>query len=349
MTFVVGAALACLGASAPPAEFTYSNPLPLQLGTPGNEVRDPCIIHEADTYYLVFTMYPFRGPAPRHYSEPDMGSSPGIRIYSSHDLKTWTAGNWLVKSSELPNDCPYKHRLWAPEIHKIAGKFYLIFTADNWAMKKPGEDPNRGYYAYVGVADKVDGPYQHITVIPGGPCDTTLMADTDGRIYAFMPMGDLFVQQIDLSGLERGQIRFTGPRNKCVTADNADVGLQSIPNYLEGPWAMKIASRYYLLFAALYEAKAAPEDRGYWTGVAYADNPLGPWTKDRRAKFFRGGHLAVFDGPDGRPWFCYRGESGGPAHGQVCVEPFDVAPDGAIQASPPAIGERRVPLQSLTK
>jgi GH43 family beta-xylosidase len=23
-------------------------------------------------------------------------------------------------------DCPYKHRFWAPEIHRIAGKFYLI-------------------------------------------------------------------------------------------------------------------------------------------------------------------------------------------------------------------------------
>ena len=36
-----------------------------------------------------------------------------------------------MKSSELPEDCPYKHRFWAPEIHKIGGRFYLIFTADN--------------------------------------------------------------------------------------------------------------------------------------------------------------------------------------------------------------------------
>ncbi len=80
-------------------------------------------------------------------------------LFSSPDLKRWKFEQWLVKSSTLPEDCPYKHRFWAPEIHKRRGKFYLIFTADNWIK----DEYNRGgkigaYVAFVGVADEVTGP-----------------------------------------------------------------------------------------------------------------------------------------------------------------------------------------------
>jgi len=40
-------------------------------------------------------------------SEGGNGSSPGITRYSSPDLKAWKFESWLVKSSELPADCPY--------------------------------------------------------------------------------------------------------------------------------------------------------------------------------------------------------------------------------------------------
>ncbi|MCF7849810.1 MAG: hypothetical protein K9M45_13245 [Kiritimatiellales bacterium] len=63
---------------------------------------------------------------------------------------------------------------------------------------------------------------------------------------------------------------------------------------------------------------------GYWTGVATADHPLGPWKKDPRGRIFRGGHLAVFDHSDNRKWFCYRGESHDAAHGKLCVAPINL-------------------------
>lgn len=70
---------------------------------------------------------------------------------------------------------------------------------------------------------------------------------------------------------------------------------------------------------------AFPDWLGYWTGVAYADHPLGPWKKDPRGRLFRGGHLAVFDGPGGEKCFSYRGESGGAAQGRLSVEPVPEA------------------------
>lgn len=50
-----------------------------------------------------------------------------------------------------------------------------------------------GYHAFIGVADKATGPYQHISYMPDSACGTTTMGDDDGHVYAYMPFGDLFV------------------------------------------------------------------------------------------------------------------------------------------------------------
>ncbi len=288
---------------------------------PRSEVRDPCIIRDGAAYFLVFTMYPFRNREEKHLQEPNQGGSPGIALYSSPDLKAWTFVNWLVKSSDLPDDCPYKNRFWAPEIHKIAGKFYLIFTADNWLKKEynPAGTWGSAGYAFVGVADKITGPYQRISYIKGAACDTTLFGDADGKTYAFIPRGDIDVQEIDLNAM-----KLVGQPKRIVTADNSDIGVAAKPEYLEGPWVKKIGSTYCLFYAAIYKDQRHPDWLGYWTGVAYADHPLGPWKKDPRGKVFLGGHLAVFDGPDGRPWLSYRGESGGSTHGKLCIAPLEL-------------------------
>ncbi len=302
-------------AGADPLPFKYSNPLPFHY-TEGqsavrDEVRDPCIIQVDGTYYLVFTMFPFRNYEPSRVGEPDQGGSPGIGLYSSRDLKSWKFENWLVKSSELPEQCPYKDRFWAPEIHRINGKFYLIFTADNWrngAASPTGKIGTAGY-AFIGVSDKVNGPYQHITYIEGGACDTTLFADESGQTYVAMPKDSVYVRKIDLSALGRGVVKLVGEEKLAVAKANTDIGHATSPDYLEGPWVERIGKRYYLFHAAIYRKDTPDLTAGYWTNVAYADSPLGPWKKDARAQLFCGGHLAVFDGPGGSTSGFRTGES----------------------------------------
>ena len=302
-----------------PLPFTYTE----GQSSPRREVRDPCVIREGDTYYLVFTMWPFRNREEDRLGEPDQGGSPGIALYSSPDLQSWTFANWLVKSSELPDDCPYKNRFWAPEIHRVGGRFYLIFTADNWLKKEynPAGTWGEAGWAFVGVADRITGPYAHITWIPGAACDTTLFADAGGRTYAVIPRGDIDVQEIDLGGLARGEVRLLGAPRRIVTADNRDIGVAAMPEYLEGPWVEPMGAQYVLFYAAMHRDGRFPEWLGYWTGAAYSDTPLGPWKKDPRGRIFKGGHLSVFDGPDHRKWFAYRGESDDQARGCLCVDP----------------------------
>lgn len=362
LLFALGAAFL----QAPPAfaeEVVFANPLAFsypyedaaQVRTI-REVRDPAILREGDTYYLTFTHFPFTHSSSLDAAKPDMNSSPGIRLYSSKDLKSWTFESWLVKSSDLPDDCPYKHRFWAPEIHKIKGRFYLIFTADNWlkdAYNKGGKVGS--YVAFVGVADKVTGPYQHITWLQGAGCDSTLFADDDGKTYAVMPFGDEFIQEVDLGGIDNGNIRLVGKRTRIVTRDNSDIGKKTCPEYMEGPWMIKRNRKYVLFTASPYretkEAGASSRDLvpGYWVGTAVSDHILGPYEKTPQV--FLGGHSAVFTGPDGNAWLSYRGESGGQAQGRLCVDPIAFNAEGAVTPFAPSAAPIGcpAPLPSLAK
>ncbi len=129
-----------------------------------------------------------------------------------------------------------------------------------------------------------------------------------------------------------------GERRKIVTADNSGLGMEARPEYLEGPWAAKVGDRYVLFFAGPYSRDKFPGHEGYWAGSAYAKNLAGPWKKDPRGQGVWGGHLAVFDGPDGRPWFSYRGEKDRETRGLLCIDPFEMDPSGMIRCKGPTLG-----------
>jgi xylan 1,4-beta-xylosidase len=349
VVFAAFAAAACGKEVAAKPAFAPRNPVdfsyPYHDGTRERtitELRDPAIIREGDTYYLVFTHFPFTHHTSRDPNKPDLNSSPGIRLYSSKDLASWKFENWLVKSSELPENCPYKHRFWAPEIRKMGGRFFLIFYADNWIKDEYNSDGKVGYVAFVGVADKVTGPYRHVSWLKGAGCDTSLFEDDDGKTYAIMPFGNEYIQEVDLAGIDRSDIKLVGQRKMIVARDNSDVGKQTSPEYMEGPWMIKRNGKYVLFTAAPYrgakrgDQPPPPADltQGYWVGAAVADKIWGPYRK--QPQVFLGGHVAVFQGPDGKEWFSYRGEAGGKAQGRLCIDPIPFAADGSVRPFTPS-------------
>jgi hypothetical protein len=193
----------------------------------------------------------------------------------------------------------------------------------------------------VGVADKITGPYEHITYIPQGACDTTLAQDSAGQIFAVMPKYDIFARPIDLSRLHEGKVSWLGEETKILECKSADTDLKDDPKYLEGPWVEKVGSKSVLFYAELFRDDAAPEKAEYWTGAAYADSILGPWTKDRRGKVFEGGHVAIFDGPGARKWISYRIEQ--PKNrGLLAIDPFSLDAAGRVQVQPPTLGLQNV-------
>lgn len=332
-------------------EFVYHNPASFQ--DPGNtgELRDPAIIRVGDAYYLVFTVFPFTHHTDRDPAKPDWNSSPGIKLYRSTDLVRWEFVDWLVKSSELPEDCPYKHRFWAPELRRMNGKFHLTFTANNWIKEEHNPHGAFGMYAFVGVAERVEGPYEHITCIDGAGCDTSLFCDDDGRTYAYIPAMDVHVQEVDLARLHEGKAQLIGERKRVVTARNDDIGLDWSYKYLEGPWAFKRGDTYCLIFAGLrkdgHDGQSFDPGGGfeYWSGIAYAKSPMGPFAKDPRGKAFHGGHMVTFEGPDHRQWFSYRWEMDDSIRGRLCIDPLDFDQHGRYIPSTPSKGMVRIRYQ----
>ena len=310
--------------------FEWQNPIHFDqaAGIYGDRLRDPHIIRVDNTYYLTATMTPCGGPEEYDPYKRHDGSSPGLRLYSTKDFKIWKAESWIIDGDALPADCPYKNQCWASEIHRIGGKFYVVTYADNW---RSGDAPD----CYVGVADKVTGPYVHITRLKGAGCDVTLTTDDAGNVYAFMIGNGIRVQQVDLSGIEQGDIKLVGPVKMAVDTAYAKKGLW-VDGWTEGPWCRRRDCKYYLFYAVhLFVINGHPDNR-YYIDVSYADNPMGPWTQDERPGIFWGGHGSVFDGPDGRWWYSYKNEkfnAGGEDF--LCIDPLDILPDGRIASSNP--------------
>lgn len=341
--------------SEQPQEFIYQNPLPFSYtyfdGEQEREItelRDPCIMRDGDTYYLVFTHFPFTHHTSRDESKPDLNSSPGIRLYSSKDLKNWKFENWIVKSSELPEDCPYKHRFWAPELFKHNGKYYIMFYADNWLKDEYNAAGHIGYVGFLGVADSPTGPYENITWVRGSGCDTHLFFDDDDKAYAVVPGVDVFMQAADAKNIAKADVSLYGERPKIISCNNDDIGWNFSPEHVEGPWMIKKNGKYILFTAAPYWDYNRPENdnsnipHGYWTGVSIADNVWGPYSK--QPQLFLGGHTSVFIGPDGNEWFSYRGESGGDEQGRLCIDPIRFDENGIPQPSSPSTEEVTISL-----
>lgn len=312
--------------------FEWQNPIHFDqaAGIYGDRLRDPHIIRVGDSYYLTHTMTPCGGPEQYDPYKRRDGSGSGVRLYSTKDFRTWTAETWIVNTEEFPEDCPYRNQCWAPEINVIGGRYYVVFYASNWKL---GTQPD----CYIGVADKVAGPYEHITNLKGAGCDVTLAEDDDGKVYAFMIGNGIRVQQVDLHGIENGDIRLVGPVKTALDpTPNAKKGIW-FDRWTEGPWVKRRGKGQYYLFAAVHvHADGQRPENQYWMAVSYADHPMGPWRLDERPGVFWGGHGSVFDGPDGRWWYSYKNEKFN-AVGEdfLCIDPMNFLPDGRIASGEP--------------
>lgn len=306
-----------------PGMVTWANPVYFQGNSTGDDIHDPQIITVDDIYYLVATLASFRNYTDRDPKLLDLGSSPGISLYASRDLKVWKFQRWLLKSSDLPDTSPYKHQFWAPEIHKLGKRFYLIFGGSNWIDDKDNINGRMGYYQFVGVADSVGGPYSHFTALKGPGVDTSLFEDDDGKTYAVWPGNE--IHPIDLSQINQGKITVGPMVSRAAGPDDYKALNLPVPGTLEGPYLIKYAGTYYCFFATTYPDL-------YATGIATAQSLAGPWTLDPRVRAFPGGHQAEFIGPNGGWWTAYKHEHSDTAP-WLSVDPLTFDADGKVQTT----------------
>jgi len=226
-----------------------SNPRPVK------DIGDPHIIREDDEYFAFAT-----------------GGPIGFNVWRSGDLVTFTKEKAMKKAAWVSGD------YWAPEVYKVGEKYVMFFTG-RW--KETGT-------LRVGVAmsDAPQGPYEDAI---GGPLfdpgyaviDGTLVYGSDGTPYMIYSrdcsenvVGSY--HESHLYGIELAPDLLSAKgEGVLLTTPDHEWELQSGDyHWNEGPFVLTHGGKYYLYYSAngYYQKE-------YAVGVAVADHPLGPYTK----------------------------------------------------------------------
>jgi len=320
-------------------ELHYQNP---NLGVP---VRDACILPVDGRFYATGTCWPYWESTP----EPN----PGVRLYVSDNLTDWSEVGLMIDAAALPEDAWYKERFWAPELHRIRGRFYLTFNCRNES------EAHRHHHACgVAVADHVEGPYRVMNhdepLTPWPSNDLSLFEDGDGRVYAVFNNGWTDVHRIYVAELDLERMRLKEDPVPCISQEEGTWDQGGI----EAAYIIKNNGTYFLFYSSWTD--------GYAVGYATADDIRGPWRKSADNPLFgarreRGGvrygqplddpafalwetgHNAVFRGPDDQLWISCHAYLKGAACPGLVMDPIWFEGD-RIRTTAPSCTPQRVAL-----
>jgi len=129
-------------------------------------IRDPFILVDNGTYYM--------------YATSSVDEIGGVAVYSSRDLQNWSEPRQVMV---LPADNWSQGNIWAPEVHKYRGEYYLFATVNEhtkWKMSTPGW-PDFIYRAtQIFSSSSPEGPFVPVTDLPATPMDYMAL---DGTLY----------------------------------------------------------------------------------------------------------------------------------------------------------------------
>jgi beta-xylosidase len=253
-------------------------------------LRDPFILPDqaSSTYYLVTSL--MRPPGPKQH---------GVSVLTSKDLKTWQGPYSIF---EIAPDFWAHGSVWAPEMHRYRGRYYLFATMNS--REKLADEPwpdwpektKRG--TQVLVADSPLGPFEPFR--NRAHIDPNLMT-LDGTLWVedgipHMVYCHEWVQikdgTIDLIRLKDDLSDVVGEPITLFKASDA-------------PWTPPDRDRYVTDGPCLYRTKAGKllmiwssfTPTGYTTGIAISQSGKihGPWTHQSDPLFHDdGGHGTIF-------------------------------------------------------
>ncbi len=289
-----------------PVEKTFANPI-------RNTGADPWIIFDNGWYY---------------YSTSARG---GLALMRAHNLDEFkTAEQNLIWTP--PAGTSYSKELWAPEIHKIDGKWYIYFAADDgqnrnhrvYVIENTTSDPMNDQWKFRG---KVAGPSDKWAI------DASVFRH-DGKLYMVWSgwEGEVNGQQNIYIAAMSDPLTITGERMILSKPEYPweTIGDLNNPNDVpyvnvnEGPAALEHRKDLFIVYSA----------SGCWTdnyclgmlkhrGNGNLLDP-GSWDKSTEPVFkmkpenhaFGPGHNCFFKSPDGKEdWILYHAN---PGTGQGC-------------------------------
>jgi GH43 family beta-xylosidase len=310
---------------------TFTNPL-LPSGA------DPWVLTYNGNYYITHST----GKNLKLYRTKELS-----KLSEAESKIVWTPPATGMNSKEI----------WAPEIHRVNGKWYFYYAADDgdnnhhrmWVLENSSEDPFTGEWVDKGKLDLPDDKW----AIDGS------IFEHNGSLYFVWSgwEGDINIRQdiyitrmIDPFTPGKTRVRLSKPELEWEMKGTSD----ELPTVNEGPQFLRHDDKVFIVYSA----------SGCWTDdyalgmlEASADADLmsvDSWTKsqqpvfqkDPEAKAFGPGHNSFFKSLDGtEDWIIYHAN---PEAGQGCnnfrsprMQPFTWTKDGKPDfGKPVGAGER---------
>ena len=232
------------------AESTFTNPVV------NSDHPDPGVLRLADGSFVAVT------------TSNDASNS--FPILTSPDLVNWQERGYVFPEGKQPEWTVSDY--WAPEIHEVDGKYYVIYTAREGSTKLLSLGIAYSDQPLGPFIDKGEPMLQNLTV-PVGVIDVTYFRE-EGKDYLIWKTDDnaqnkpthIFIREFDfitLSFVESSEI---------VELLRSDRDWES--NINEGPWMIKHGDLYFLFFSA-----SGFTDPKYSVEVARSHSLFGPFEK----------------------------------------------------------------------
>lgn len=245
-------------------EHSFQNPI-----FPG-DYPDPSILREGNDYYIVHSSFEYY---------------PGLLIWHSQDLL-----NWEPVTNALHQ---YVGSVWAPDLTKYEGKYYIYFPANN--------------KNYVITADNIGGPWTDPVELDITMIDPGHVVDDEGNRFLFFSSGSY-------APLTKDGLSLAGPVQHVYDGWKIPRDWSIECFCMEGPKLFKRGEYYYLTVA---EGGTAGPATGHMVISARAKNLNGPWENSPHNPILRAkssaedwwsvGHGTVFDDAEGNWWMIFHG------------------------------------------
>ena len=252
-------------------------------------IRDPFVLVEGGTYFL--------------YESKPWGGGKDVGVFESRDLERWGERKCVMR---IPDAVP-NTAVWAPEVHKFRGKWYLFVTVtmkpDVWEIKPMptegfhlGKLQPRGTWIY--VADSPCGPFVPVkngSVTPKEwMCLDGTFFEENGRPYMvfcheWCQVGDgrmmLAELKPDLSGI-------IGEPKELFRATSVGAGYC----ITDGPFLYRSGKSGRLF---MFWSNKGSEGYSVYVKKSESESVKGPWRNAGKLFSKDGGHGMVFRDLDG--------------------------------------------------
>ena len=250
------------------------------------DIGDPFILNDGEKYYMYAT-----------------SAKDGFLYYESDDLKSWKNCGYCYKGSSSLIESDY----WAPEVYKIRGKYYMLFTA-RWQKC-------HSLRLWLTVSDSPCGPFKNVYARPlfdfgYAVIDGNLFFDDDGQTYLYYSRD---CSENIINGVHTSELYSVKFNDETLETDGEPVKLTTpdVPwetalnekwRWNEAPAVIKHDGVYYLNYSVNcfdsreYSVCLATSSSPIKDFVKRTDNPI---LKYREGEFSGPGHNCFFTDKNG--------------------------------------------------